>query len=66
MGAFSHILAQPLAADRLWLVFLFLAALVIMGGLRALGMRIDAWHGARHFVRGLRAKKEGPKLHGEQ
>lgn len=66
MSAFSHMLAQPLAADRLWPVLLALAVLAIMGGSRALGVRIGTWHGADHFMRESCAKKKGPKLHGER
>lgn len=40
MGMFSHTLAQSLAPDYLWPVLLLLAVLAIMGGLRALGVRI--------------------------
>ncbi len=35
MDTLSHILADPLASDNLWSALVFLAALVIMAGLRA-------------------------------
>ena len=77
MDTLWYTLAQSLAPDYLWPVLLLVAILAIMGGLRALGVRIgidvtvrqsriDAWQRARHFVRGLREKRHRPKSHGHQ
>lgn len=66
MGTLSYALVEPLAPDYLWPVFLLVVILAIMGGLRALGVRIDGWRRARHLFRGLREKKHDPKSQGHQ
>ena len=43
MYALLHILAEPLASDNLWRALVFLAALVIMAGLRTKGSHIAGW-----------------------
>ncbi len=40
MYALSHILADPLASDHLWLALVFLAVLAVMAGFRVAGGRI--------------------------
>jgi hypothetical protein len=40
MHALLHILSEPLVSDNLWPVLVFLAALVIMPNLRAMGSHI--------------------------
>ncbi len=40
MHGLSHILADLLASDHLWLALVFLAALAIMAGFRVAGGRI--------------------------
>jgi hypothetical protein len=53
MDGLSHILAESLASDNLWSVLVFLAALVMMASLRAMGGHITEWrHGKlRRVVR---------------
>jgi len=43
MHALLHILAESLASDNLWPALVFLAALVIMASLRAMGGHIAEW-----------------------
>ena len=43
MYAVLHIVAESLASDNLWLVLVFLAALAMMTGLRAMGGHIAEW-----------------------
>jgi len=66
MDTLWYTLAQSLAPDYLWPVLLLLAVLAIMGGLRAVGVRINGWQRTGHFVRGLREKQHRPKSHGHQ
>jgi len=40
MDGLSHILAESLAPDHLWLALVFLAALAVMAGFRAMGGHI--------------------------
>jgi hypothetical protein len=53
MCALFHILAEPLASDNLWSAFVFLAALVILTSLRAMGGHITEWRrrGRRRVVK---------------
>jgi hypothetical protein len=43
MYAVLHVLAEPLASDNLGPVFVFLAVLVIMASLRAMGRHLAEW-----------------------
>ena len=43
MYALLHILAESLASDNLWSALVFLAALVTMASLRAMGGHIAEW-----------------------
>jgi len=58
-----HILAQPLAPDNLWPVFLLLVTLALMAGLNALKHRIAAWRETRHHVRTLGQEPHTPISH---
>jgi hypothetical protein len=47
MDGLSRILAESLASDNLWPALLFLAALVMMASLRAMGGHIAEWRRGR-------------------
>ncbi len=66
MNTLSHTLAQSLAPDYLWPVFLLIAILAFMGGLRVLGVRIGNWRRLRHYLRGSDKQKQDSNLHGDQ
>lgn len=43
----SHLLAESLASDSLWSALVFLAALVVMASLRAIGGHLAEWRRRR-------------------
>jgi hypothetical protein len=47
MDAVLHILAEPLASDNLWLVLVFITALVVMAGFKAMGGHLAEWRRRR-------------------
>jgi hypothetical protein len=58
-----HILAQPLAQDNLWPVLVFLLALAVMAGVRAVGNRITKRRKTRHLLRELNGRPGEPVSH---
>ena len=60
MSVLLPILAQPLARDNLWPVFLFLLALAVVAGFRALGNRLTERRKTRHHLHELHRRPPEP------
>jgi hypothetical protein len=64
MSVWLPILAQRLARDNLWPVVLFLLALAVVAGFRALGKRIAKRRKTRHHLHELNRSPHEPISHG--